>query len=213
MRTRIIRIMAFAASLLIALLATAPASAAVHNQAAAELQAGKSSVYHFDVAATDTHGSGKLMINVDQQKFVFNGKNFDPNRLYALYYVYGPYYLPASSADLHLFASAVATPSGNLHIAGTWDTGVALLTEQGFGVGATGSISGTLRSPYLFVSSWGGDSYTLSGFTFPSDWSYPVGGAIVLDNCSQIITITSKTTYCDGTVTVGGVSYTGRVSY
>lgn len=208
MRKRMITIMTFAASLLIALLATAPASAAVHNQAAAELQAGKSSVYHFDVAATATHGSGKLMINADQQKFVFNGKNFDPNRLYALYY-----HLPASSADLHLFASAVATPSGNLHVAGTWDKGVALLTEQGFGVGATSSISGTLRSPSLFVSSWSGDSYNLSGFTFPTDWSYPVSGAIVLDNCSQIITFTSRTTYCDGTVTVGGISYTGRVSY
>lgn len=44
-------------------------------------QAGASSVYIYEVAATDTHGSGKLMVNLDEQKFVFNGKDFEPSAM------------------------------------------------------------------------------------------------------------------------------------
>lgn len=105
----------------------------VTAEAAAVSQAGNSSVYFFDIAATDTHGTGKLMINLKQHKFVFNGKDFNPDKYYFLYYN------NAGIADVSVFASAVATPSGNLHIEGEWPNNAAeLLPAPGdFGVSGT----------------------------------------------------------------------------
>lgn len=82
-------------------------------------QAGNSSVYHFNVAATDTHGSGTLMINLDEHKFVFNGKGFDPSKTYYLRYT------EAGTTDIRQFASAVATMGGTVHAEGVWVTDLA----------------------------------------------------------------------------------------
>ena len=82
-------------------------------------QAGKSSVYFYDVDATDTHGSGQLVIDVDKHTFVFIGKDFMP---------YLQILLEAKEAggtDYAVFASGQVTPSGNVHIAGTWESEVA----------------------------------------------------------------------------------------
>lgn len=81
--------------------------------------AGKSSVYFYDVDATDTHGSGQLVIDVDKHTFVFIGKDFMP---------YLQILLEAKEAggtDYAVFASGKATPSGNVHIAGTWESDAA----------------------------------------------------------------------------------------
>ena len=82
-------------------------------------QAGKSSVYFYDVDATDTHGSGQLVIDVDKHTFVFIGKDFMP---------YLQILLEAKEAggtDYAVFASGQVTPSGNVHIAGTWESEAA----------------------------------------------------------------------------------------
>jgi len=81
--------------------------------------AGKSSVYFYDVDATDTHGSGQLVIDLDKHTFVFIGKDFMP---------YLQILLEAKEAggtDYAVFASGKATPSGNVHIAGTWESDAA----------------------------------------------------------------------------------------
>ena len=78
-------------------------------------QAGISSIYFYDVAASDTHGTGKLQINVDEHTFVFNGQGFIPSARIDLKA------RSAGSDDYIIFARGKVTPSGNLHIAGTWE--------------------------------------------------------------------------------------------
>ena len=82
-------------------------------------QAGKSSIYFYDVARSDMHGKGKLMIDVDKHTFVFNGQDFTPSARIELRA------RATASADPVVFALGQATPSGNLHIAGTWEAAAA----------------------------------------------------------------------------------------
>ena len=82
-------------------------------------QAGKSSIYFYEVAATDTHGTGKLMVDVKQHTFVFNGQDFKPSAQIALKAK------AAGGTELVKFAIGKTTPSGNLHISGTWEAGAA----------------------------------------------------------------------------------------
>ncbi len=77
--------------------------------------AGSSSIYFYNVEATDTHGSGKLMIDLDKHTFVFNGRDFTPSWKYVLR-------ARAEGGTQYVdFALGKATPSGNLHIKGTWE--------------------------------------------------------------------------------------------
>jgi hypothetical protein len=78
-------------------------------------QAGKSSVYFYDIDATDMHGFGQLVINVDKHTFVFIGQAFTPLSHIELRA------RAVDSTDYVVFASGKTTPSGNLHIAGTWE--------------------------------------------------------------------------------------------
>lgn len=78
-------------------------------------QAGKSSIYFYDVEATDTHGIGQLVINVDKHTFVFIGKDFVPSAQMELLA------RAEGSLDHVVFAKGKATPSGNLHIVGKWE--------------------------------------------------------------------------------------------
>ena len=71
-------------------------------------QAGKSSVYFYDIDATDTHGFGQLVINVDKHTFVFIGQAFTPLAHIELRA------RAVNSTDYILFASGKTTPSGNL---------------------------------------------------------------------------------------------------
>jgi hypothetical protein len=82
-------------------------------------KAGNSSVYFYDVAANETHGKGKLMVDVDKHTFVFNGQGFMPSAMIALKA------RAAGSDDYVIFATGKVTPSGNLHIAGTWEADAA----------------------------------------------------------------------------------------
>jgi hypothetical protein len=81
--------------------------------------AGKSSVYFYDVDATDAHGSGRLVIDLDKHTFVFIGKDFMPHLQILLEAK------EAGGTDYAVFASGKATPSGNVHIAGTWESDAA----------------------------------------------------------------------------------------
>ncbi|MGZ4864512.1 MAG: hypothetical protein ACXV5H_04725 [Halobacteriota archaeon] len=109
------RMTLIAATLCLVLLATVGAGLVTAKQQANPRQAGSSSVYFYDVAATDTHGTGKLIVNVDKHTFEFNGQGFDPSVQIALRA------RAAGSTDYIVFATGKATPSGNLHIAGTWE--------------------------------------------------------------------------------------------
>ncbi len=93
----------------------ATAGAATATQDENPSQAGKSSIYFYDVAASNTHGKGKLMIDVDEHTFVFNGQGFDPSAQIALRA------RVEGSTEYVQFATGKATPSGNLHMAGTWE--------------------------------------------------------------------------------------------
>jgi|GEM_PF-1086808 len=96
------------------LIATAGAVVVSAKQDENPSQAGKSVIYFYDVEATETHGSGQLVIDVKKHTFVFNGKDFTPSTWYSLRA------RAVDGADYVVFASGKATPSGNLHIAGTW---------------------------------------------------------------------------------------------
>ncbi len=82
-------------------------------------QAGQSSIYFYDVAASDTHGEGKLQIDVDKHTFVFNGQGFEPSAQITLR-------ARAADSDAYdLFAIGKTTPSGNLQLSGNWKPGTA----------------------------------------------------------------------------------------
>jgi hypothetical protein len=104
-----------AVALCLMMIATAGAGADSAKQDENPRQAGKSSVYFYDVDATDTHGFGQLVINVDKHTFVFIGKAFTPLSHIELRA------RAVDSTDYIVFASGKTTPSGNLHIAGTWE--------------------------------------------------------------------------------------------
>ena len=132
-----------AAALCVILIAVVGAGVVAAKQDSNPRQAGNSPVYFYDVAATDAHGPGKLMINVDQHTFVFNGKDFEPSTMYALRA------RAADSTDLRVFASGKATPSGNLHIEGTWEEGAAAQpASPDFVVGATKVYTATIQHAY-----------------------------------------------------------------
>ncbi len=92
-------------TLCVLLLATVGTTAAVAEHK------GKSSVYQFNVAATD-QGSGKLKVNLDQRTYSFTGKGFVANERYWLQ-------CPALGRT---FGSVVANPAGNLNFQGTLPT-------------------------------------------------------------------------------------------
>ena len=133
------RTLQIAVAVCLVLVAVVGTSAVAARQDSSPRQAGASPVYFFDVAATDTHGSGKLMINLAEQTFVFNGKDFDPSRLYVLQA------RGASGTDLRVFASGKATPSGNLHVEGTWTGELGRPDTPGFGVVAGSVLPGTIQ--------------------------------------------------------------------
>ncbi|MGZ4919115.1 MAG: hypothetical protein ACXV6L_02810 [Halobacteriota archaeon] len=171
-----------AVALCIIMLVTVGAGVVTAKQEANPRQAGESSVYFFDVAASDTHGSGKLIINVKQHTFIFNGKGFTPDTLYALQY-------RTASSGIHVFASGKATPSGNLHVAGTWAKDAALPTTSDFGVSATPATydPGTLyyippppgttqEARYLFDSDFGSYYFLTFAGTAPSPVDFGSSG-------------------------------------
>ncbi|MGZ4861572.1 MAG: hypothetical protein ACXV2E_02105, partial [Halobacteriota archaeon] len=110
------RIQLIAAALCLIMIATVGTGVVAAKQTENPHQAGKSSIYFFDVKAADTHGLGKLMINVKEGKFVLNGKGFDSVKTYYLRYTV------AGISGVHTFASVTATRSGTLHAEGIWAT-------------------------------------------------------------------------------------------
>ena len=108
-----------AVALCLMMVATIGAGAAPAKQEQNPSQAGKSPVYFYDVAASDTHGKGKLQIDMDKHTFVFNGQDFEPSVQITLRA------RAADSDDLVLFAIGNTTPSGNLHLSGNWKLGMA----------------------------------------------------------------------------------------
>ncbi|MGZ4847078.1 MAG: hypothetical protein ACXV2B_06190 [Halobacteriota archaeon] len=137
------RMTLIALALCLIMLTTVGAGVVAAKQTENPSQAGVSSIYFYDVKATDTHGSGKLMINLAEQKFAFNGKGFDPGNTYYLQYRIGN--LPG----IHTFASFTTTPSGNLHVTGTWvKDSETPLSALAFTVGATNTLNPVLRFAY-----------------------------------------------------------------
>ncbi len=84
---------------------------------AATAQKGKSPVYQFAVTG-EGGGSGKLMINLDEQKFVFNGKGFEPGKPYQLWYEKGR--TDDLPEPIYPFDAALANAAGTVHIEGAW---------------------------------------------------------------------------------------------
>ncbi len=130
------RMTLIAAALCVIMLTTAGVGIVAAKQTENPRQAGASSIYFYNVQATGSHGTGKLMIDAKQGTLVFNGKGFDSSKLYTLRYWI------AGSTDVRVFASEKASPSGNLHITGTWPKDAPLPTTPGFGVDA---VLGNLR--------------------------------------------------------------------
>ncbi len=113
------RIQLIAAALCLVVITTVGAGVVSAKQTENPRQAGSSHIYFYDVAPSGTHGKGKLQINVDKHTFEFNGQGFAPSQQIALKA------RATGSTDYVVFATGKTTPSGNLHIAGTWEKNAA----------------------------------------------------------------------------------------
>lgn len=152
-------------------------------------QAGNSSVYHVDVAAA-SGGSGRLTVDLAQRKFVFNGKDFEPNRTYSLQYT-----VEGDSA-VHVLASGVATPSGNLHVDGTWTGDVSTLRAAAFAVSLPGMSAlpcevyfggeDSCLGPYYYCG-----LYVIYGVTVPLSGSVDLipGSNVCMLACGRFVSI------------------------
>jgi hypothetical protein len=76
-------------------------------------QAGKSSIYFYDVESKEGSGYGRLVINADKKTFTFIGQDFLPSQ--------HVYIKVDTDGQLHLAADGKSTKSGNLHIQGEWE--------------------------------------------------------------------------------------------
>lgn len=157
------------AVLALLLMSAVGAGAAAAKQDENPSQAGTSSVYFYDVAAGDTHGKGKLMVDVDKHTFVFNGQGFEPSAQIALRA------RAATSADHVIFATGKATPSGNLHISGTWEAGAA----------AVEVVAGTYYAPI-----YGFSLYNLGAFVAQLACYYSTDGGVTWHESESIKGIT-----------------------
>ncbi|MEN6342652.1 MAG: hypothetical protein ABFC89_08850 [Methanospirillum sp.] len=201
------RMLLFTVALCILLLAGAGVVAA--KQDANPRQAGASPVYHFDVPATDTHGPGTLMINLDERKFIFNGKGFEPGQKYILHYS------TADSADLRVFVSATATPSGNLHVEGTWSGVYAAPSATGFGVGASAVMTGTIQraaGEYCYKLTYAAGDQTLTSYLPANEITFGEEGHALPNVIAEPAAVDYVKTYSSTILYVGyqGVPYTAR---
>ncbi len=139
------RMTLIAAALCLIMLTTAGVGVVAAKQTENPRQAGASSVYFFNVKATDTHGEGKIQLNLDKHTFEFTGQGFKPSQQIMLKA------RAAGSTDYTIFALGKATKSGNLHLAGTWDKDAAPV--EVVAVGGYPAISGLqLANKGLFVA-------------------------------------------------------------
>ncbi|MGZ4904865.1 MAG: hypothetical protein ACXV5I_08650 [Halobacteriota archaeon] len=113
------RMTCIAVALCLVMLLTVGAGVVAAKQMENPSQAGTSHIYFYDVAPNDTHGKGKLQINTDKHTFEFNGQGFTPSAMIELKAK------PVGGTDYVAFATGKTTPSGNLHLAGTWEKNAA----------------------------------------------------------------------------------------
>ena len=76
-------------------------------------QAGKSSIYFYDVESKEGSGYGRLVINADKKTFTFIGQDFLPSQ--------HVYIKVDTEGQFQLIADGKSTKSGNLHIQGEWE--------------------------------------------------------------------------------------------
>ena len=76
-------------------------------------QAGKSSIYFYDVESKEGSGYGRLVINADKKTFTFIGQDFLPSQ--------HVYIKVDTEGQFQLIADGKSTKSGNLHIQGDWE--------------------------------------------------------------------------------------------
>lgn len=76
-------------------------------------QAGKSSIYFYDVESKDDNGYGRLVINADKHTFSFIGQDFTPNRHFEI--------KVDTESEFRFLAIGHSTKTGNLHIQGEWE--------------------------------------------------------------------------------------------
>jgi len=76
-------------------------------------QAGKSSIYFYDVESFLDNGYGKLVIDTKKKTFVFIGWDFTPNSHFAIKW--------DKANGYKLIGGGRSNPAGNLHIQGSWE--------------------------------------------------------------------------------------------
>jgi hypothetical protein len=198
-------------------------------------QAGESSIYFYDVEPGDTHGRGKLMIDLEKYTFVFNGQGFVPSEQITLRA------RAADSTEYVEFAKGKATPSGNLHIAGTWEAADApadVLLDYPYILGFWLKNNGWFAVQVAFkYSTDGGTTWKVSdhwdSITLGNDYKVPYNYLGVPDNAlvklkAEVVAGDDKTASevfrvinsgCWGYYTISGttqnvkLSYTGRVCF
>ncbi len=188
----------FAFALCLGTITTLGAGAPSSHRQGNPREAGASSVDFYEVTATDNHGPGKLMIDIDQHKFVFNGKDFEPSKIYALSYTRAP------STDLRVFASAVAKASGNLHAEGTWPE-AALPTGSGVVISTGPLYPGTIQristlTQPCYTLTYSDPYQTYTVYLPPAEITYeaggrPLPGVISSPAALDYVTIDSAVTY------------------
>ncbi len=156
------RMTLIAAALCLVMLTTVGAGVVAAKQTENPRHAGASSIYLYDVASTDSHGVGKLMIDVKKHTVLFTGKGFEPG---------DRYWLRSEALGIQL-GSEVASPAGNLNFHGTLPKSIAtkidapgfrLLPRSSITEPLTASFTATFDHFYQNAATWGIDASSSTG--------------------------------------------------
>jgi len=132
-------------------------------------QAGKSSIYFYDVESKsvgDSNGYGKLKIDTAKKTFVFNGWDFTPMQNVQI--------KADTASGVEIIARGKSTKSGNLHIQGSWE-------------GTVVPGQGTVGAWYYYEPAYGFNVNSLGGYVARLKVRYS------LDDGATWITTTKET--------------------
>jgi len=203
------------------MITTAGAGAASAKQDENPRQAGKSSIYFYDVESIDDNGYGRLVINMEKKtpSYVLRADGLTPNTNYMFWYQ------GATAEDLYLLGSHVTTKSGRLSMHGTFtDTSLNDLQEAPFWLTKAGL--GSIEPEHKFIAAGSahslavtcdGDVYAWGNNNQCETWMWGAGVPVLQEplppGAVEVVggSLHTMALMSDGTVYAWGHNYYGQL--